>query len=157
MMVGKDTLTHSRTSTANDNRKQYATFYLDEHYFGIEVEWVQEILKFQEMTPVPLSPDYISGLINLRGQIVTAVNLKHRLYGKEAPLSSDSMNLIVRSDEDVVSLLVDDVGDVLTLDDQWMHPVPPTLDSMKVDFLNSVCQLEDRLLIILNVPRVLAA
>ncbi len=156
-MVGQDPLLHAKTAKSNDNRKQYATFFLDEHYFGIEVEWVQEILKFQEMTPVPLSPDYISGLINLRGQIVTAINLKCRLYGEDAPLSRDSMNLIVRSDEDVVSLLVDDVGDVLTLDDQWMHPVPPTLDSMKVDLLSSVCQLEDHLLIILNVPRVLAA
>src|SRR3569832_2681021 len=99
-------------TTAN----QYSTFYLDGLFFGIEVEKVQEVIRYQEMTRVPLASSVVQGLINLRGQIVTAIDLRRRLDLKPRPDGELPMNVVVRSDDGAVSLLVDEIGDVLEIE-----------------------------------------
>ncbi len=93
--------------------QQLATFYLDNLLFGVEVRQVQEVIRFQEMTRVPLAPPVIQGLINLRGQIVTAVELRHRLALPPREPNRLPMNVVVRTPEGAVSLLVDEIGDVV--------------------------------------------
>ncbi|MES2221006.1 MAG: chemotaxis protein CheW [Acidobacteriota bacterium] len=95
------------------DRQQFATFFLGDSYFGVEVERVQEILRNQEMTPVPLSSPVVRGLINLRGQIVTAIDLRCRLGLPVRSEVQPLMNVVVRSSGGGVSLLVDDIGDVV--------------------------------------------
>jgi purine-binding chemotaxis protein CheW len=87
--------------------KQFCTFFLNDLFFGVEVLQVQEVLRCQPMTRVPLSPPTVRGLINLRGQIVTALDLRHRLELPERDAGSQPMNVVVRSDDGAVSLLVD--------------------------------------------------
>src|SRR5271166_2165306 len=96
---------------------QYCTFYVDGHYFGIDVLKVQEIIRYQEMTRVPLAPPVVQGLINLRGQIVTAIDLRRRLEMKDRPADQLPLNVVVQTDDGAVSLLVDEIGDVLQLDE----------------------------------------
>ena len=101
---------------------QCCTFFLDQMFFGIEVEKVQEILNYQEMTPVPLAPKEVKGLVNLRGEIVTAIDLRACLA---MPLRSTEMlplNVIVQSEEETVSLLVDEIGDVLEVREEDFEP-----------------------------------
>src|SRR5438046_2560899 len=92
---------------------QYCTFMVADLFFGIDVRRVQEVLRGQEVTPVPRAPAVIEGLINLRGQIVPAVDVRRRLG--LAPRSADAqpMNMVVRTEEGAASLLVDEIGDVL--------------------------------------------
>src|SRR3954464_4816791 len=92
---------------------QYCTFYLDGHYFGLDVLKVQEIIRYQEMTRVPLAPPVVRGLINLRGQIVTAIDLRRRLELAERPADHLPVNVVVHTEDGAVSLLVDEIGDVL--------------------------------------------
>src|SRR5215475_11272759 len=92
---------------------QYCTFYVDGHYFGLDVLHVQEIIRFQEMTRVPLAPAVVRGLINLRGQIVTAIDLRRRLEFPDRPAGQLPVNVVVTTDDGAVSLLVDEIGDVL--------------------------------------------
>src|SRR5215813_12669100 len=92
---------------------QLCTFFLDGHFFGVPVQQVQELIRYQEMTRVPLVPEVIRGLINLRGQIVLALDLRCRLGMKGRTDSELPMNVVVRTDEGAVSLLVDEIGDVL--------------------------------------------
>ena len=132
-----------------------ATFWLGSDFFGIDIEWVQEILRAQEMTPVPLAPEYVAGLINLRGQIIMALHLKKLIYNQTLTHKTDSMNLVVRHDEDVISLLIDEVGDVLELNRDEMLSVPPTVTTIKAAYLRGVYPLNDRLLLVLNMERVL--
>src|SRR5271156_6141257 len=106
---------------------QYCTFYLDGHYFGLDVLKVQEIIRYQEMTKVPLAPSVVRGLINLRGQILTAIDLRERLGLQPAPADVPGMNLVVRLPDETVSFLVDDVGEVLDLDADQFEEKPPTL------------------------------
>src|SRR5271166_5071324 len=106
---------------------QYCTFYLAGHYFGVDVLKVQEIIRYQEMTRVPLAPPVVRGLINLRGQIVTAIDLRRRLRLRERPADQQPLNVVVRSDDGAVSLLVDEIGDVLEVSQDAFERPPETL------------------------------
>ncbi|HHL71629.1 MAG TPA: chemotaxis protein CheW [Bacteroidetes bacterium] len=139
----------------DEGKIQYATFRLEGEFFGVDVLRVQEILLGQEMTPVPLAPDYVSGLINLRGQIVTAIDLGRRLTNRPDAASSDSNNLVVNTGDGTVSLLVDEIGDVIEVDKHLMAPVPPTIKSIHIEYLKGVCKLDDELLMVLDVERIL--
>lgn len=98
--------------------RQLCTFFLDDRMFGFDVLRVQEINRIQQLTPVPLAPPAVRGLINLRGQIVTAIDLRERLGFPAADPNSLPVNIIVPSDEGPVSFLVDEVGDVIDVDDR---------------------------------------
>ena len=95
------------------NTMQYCTFFLKDQFLGVPVQQVQEVIRYQEMTRVPLVPAVIRGLINLRGQIVMAIDLRRR-FGMADRLESElPMNVVVRTEEGPVSFLVDEIGDVL--------------------------------------------
>src|SRR5206468_4583870 len=100
--------------------------YLDGLFFGVDVLTVQEVICYQEMTRVPLASKVVSGLINLRGQIVTAIDLRRRLELRERPADRLPMNVVVRTDDGAVSLLVDEIGDVLEVDEESFERPPET-------------------------------
>ena len=93
------------------NAQQFCTFYVDRQFFGVPVQQVQEVIRYQEMTRVPLVPRVIRGLINLRGQIVVAIDLRRRLNAPERPEEQLPMNVVVRTADGALSLLVDEIGD----------------------------------------------
>lgn len=132
---------------------QYATFYLDREYLGVDVLRVQEVLRKQVMTPIPQAPDDIAGLINLRGQIVTAIDLRRRLGMACLEAGRDSMNVIVRGDEGPISLLVDDIGDVVEVPADSLEPRPETMSSSAAAFLRGIHKLPNNLLGVLDVDR----
>ncbi|MDB5346064.1 MAG: CheW protein [Schlesneria sp.] len=134
-------------------RQQLCTFFLDDLYFGVEVQKVQEVLRYQEMTRVPLAPPVVRGLINLRGQIVTAIDMRRRL-GLPA-LSADRlpMNVVIRTDDGPVSLLVDEIGDVLEVDEETYDALPETLRGPLRDLIKGAYQLNGRLLLTLDSDR----
>ena len=107
--------------------QQFCTFYLDGLFFGVEVEKVQEVIRYQAMTRVPRAPEVIGGLINLRGQIVTAIDLRKRLEMRARAATEKPMNVVVRTDDGAVSLLVDEIGDVVEVSAQAFEPPPETL------------------------------
>lgn len=133
---------------------QFTTFSVDGHYFGIEVNRVQEVLRYQEMTRVPLAPAVVSGLINLRGQIVTAIDLRQRLGLRPRPQGQRPMNVIVRSDDGAVSLLVDEIGDVSSVTANMAEPLPETLQHLGRELIEGVYKLNSRLLLALDSARV---
>jgi purine-binding chemotaxis protein CheW len=133
--------------------KQYSTFFLDGLYFGVEVLQVQEVIRYQHMTRVPLAPAVVQGLINLRGQIVTAIDLRRRLELHDRPDGSLPMNVVVRSEESAVSLLVDEIGDVVEVQDSQFEPAPETIKGRATDLILGVYKLKERLLLVLDVER----
>ncbi len=130
--------------------RQYCTFYLDGLFCGIEVQKVQEVIRCQAMTRVPLASSVVSGLINLRGQIVTAIDLRRRLRLTERPADKLPMNVIVRTDEGVVSLLVDEIGDVQNVQDNAFERPPNTLGAAMRTLIRGAYKLDDRLLLALD-------
>lgn len=135
---------------------QYCTFYATGLYFGVEVLRVQEVIRYLDMTPVPLASPTVRGLINLRGQIVTAIDLRRRLELPDATAESDPMNVIVRSEDGAVSLLVDEIGDVVEVDISVHETPPETLRGPARDLVSNVCKLKGRLLLILDVEKLIS-
>jgi len=132
---------------------QFCTFYLDKLLFGVELKGVQEVIRTLEMTKVPLAPEVVSGLINLRGQIVTAVDLRRRLELDPAPPDMQPMNVVVRSEDGAVSLLVDEIGDVVEVDETSFEPPPETLRGSVRAMIVGVHKLNDRLMLVLDIER----
>jgi purine-binding chemotaxis protein CheW len=136
-------------------RQQFCTFYLDGSLFGVEVHKVQEVLRCQDTTRVPLAPDTVGGLLNLRGQIVAAIDLRRRLELPERPAKNVPMNVVVRSAEGAVSLLVDEIGDVVEIGDESFEPPPETLSGVARQMIRGVHKLKDRLLLVLAMEKAL--
>jgi purine-binding chemotaxis protein CheW len=134
-------------------QRQFCTFFLDGFFFGVEVERVQEVLRYQEMTRVPLAPPVVRGLINLRGQIMTAIDLRRCLQLSEAPADQLPMNVVVKDDEGGTSLLVDRIGDVLEVDEQAFERPPGTLQGVARELVRGAYKLADRLLLVLDTEK----
>ena len=132
---------------------QYCTFILDDLLFGVEVKQVQEVIRFQEMTRVPLASNVVDGLINLRGQIVTALDLRRRLNLRDRPEGELPMNVVIRTDGDLVSLLVDEIGDVVETDESLFERPPDTLSGSARDLITGAYKLENRLSLVLDTAK----
>ena len=133
---------------------QFCTFSLQDFTFGIAVQTIQEVIRYQEMTPVPLAPATVHGLINLRGQIVTAIDLRTQLDLPPREGDALPMNVIVRTADGAVSLLVDEIGDVLDVSAADFERTPESLCGVSRDLVKGIYKLKDRLLLILDTERV---
>src|SRR5262245_33457779 len=105
------------------------------------------------MTRVPLAPPVVRGLINLRGQIVTAIDLRRRLQLSERPAEQPPMNVVIRTDNEAVSLLVDEIGDVREVDEETFERPPETLKGVARELIRGAYKLKDRLLLVLDTEK----
>ena len=135
------------------NAQQFCTFYVDGQFFGVPVQQVQEVIRYQEMTRVPLVHRVIRGLINLRGQIVVAIDLRRRLNAADRPDHQLPMNVVVRTADGAVSLLVDEIGDVLEVQEETFEQPPETLQSVSRELVLGVHKLPNQLLLILDTEK----
>ena len=138
--------------TAEPNR--YCTFRLADLYIGIEVMRVQEVLRWQGTTAIPLTTPIVGGLMNLRGEIVTTVDLRCRLGLEPLEEGGESMNVVIRNADGVFSLLVDEIDDVIEVDDEHFEPAPATIGSPLRDLILGVYKLDEQLLLVLDADRV---
>ncbi|MEH1838880.1 MAG: chemotaxis protein CheW [Nostoc sp.] len=143
--------------------QQICTFFLKGVYFGIDVQHVQEVIRPQPMTRVPLAPPDICGLINLRGQIITVIDLQRRLEMSQPQTQSTTklgdaaqgFNIVLCSDNEIVSLLVDDVGDVLEFAHNTFQPPPATLKGRMRQMLAGAYPLPEGFLLVLDGEKIL--
>lgn len=133
--------------------QQFCTFFVDSQFFGVPVQQVQEVIRYQEMTRVPLVPRVIRGLINLRGQIVVAVDLRRRLNAPDRREDQLPMNVVVRTADGAVSLLVDEIGDVLEVQEDTFERPPETLQSASRELVLGVHKLPNQLLLVLDTDK----
>lgn len=138
---------------AKSDEQQFATFKVGSLLFGVDVHEVQEIIRYQQLTPVPLAHDVVRGLMNLRGQIITAIDLRRRLSMNGEIPKEDLMNIVVSVDDEKVSLLVDSVGDVIKVSRDSYEETPPTVASKIRDLAKGVYKLPDGLMLVLNTER----
>ena len=133
--------------------RQFCTFYLEDDFFGVDVQQVQEVLRHQDQTHVPLAPKMIRGLINLRGQIVTALDLRCRLGLSERSQDTLPINVVVRTKDGAVSLLVDEIGDVVEVSEDDFEPPPETVTGVARELIVGTYKLADRILLILDTDK----
>ena len=128
--------------------------HLGEHLFGIDVQYIQEVFRFQECTPVPLTPPLVTGLLNLRGQIVLAIDLRQRLGLAERTGDKSPTSIVVRIDDGLLSFLVDELFDIMSLDNAQFEIIPETLTETEKQFVTGCVKLNNRLLIMLDANQV---
>lgn len=129
---------------------QYCTFRLTNLMFGIEVDKVQEVIRAQPMTGVPLANPVVEGLINLRGQIVTALDLRRRLELPPRAPDEEPTNIVVRTSVGQLSLLVDRIGDVVDVDHANFEEPPETLEGVARELITGAYKLDGMLLLVLD-------
>lgn len=137
-----------------ENNSQYSTFYIGDRLYGIDVIKVQEVTMTQAMSSVPLAPGYVRGLINLRGQIATAIDLR-KLFKLESITSDEQINVVCNVDGTLLSFLVDSIGDVMEVAQSFFEPVPETVDESMRKFMSGVYKLPTQLLTIIETDHIL--
>lgn len=139
----------------NKGKRDYLTIQINNQRFGIPVLQVQDVLREQAVTKIPLSPPEVSGSLNLRGRIVTAINVRKRLGLPDLEEGQSSMSVVVEHKNELFSLIIDKVGDVLSLESSLFEKNPSTLDPAWRDISTGIFQLKDDLLIIIDVSKLL--
>ncbi len=135
--------------------RQYATFRVHDLFFGIEVVKVQEVIRQQEMTAVPLAPHAVEGLINLRGQIVIAIDTRRSLGLPNLEGQDQRANIVIQCDDAAISLLVDEIGDVVDVPlDSWAS-VPENMPTDRRELIECVYDVKEGLMLVLDTARLL--
>lgn len=132
---------------------QFCTFFVRGMFLGLEVTCIQEVIRYQPLTAVPLTSRMIGGLMNLRGQIVTAIDLRHRLGMPVREADERPLNVVVRTPDGAVSLLVDEIGDVIEVDPETFERPPETLGATARELIRGAYKLKGRLLLVLDAAR----
>ncbi len=143
------------TDGPSGDTEEFVTMTIDEQLFGIPVLMVQDVLRSQQLRRVPLAPPEVAGALNLRGRIVTAIDVRKRLQLHERSDESLGMSIVVDHDGELYSLIVDAVGEVLTLPADLFEPSPATLNPVWKTISKGVYRLEDKLLLVVDVDRLL--
>ena len=134
---------------------EFVSIYIEGQLFGIPVLQVQDVLGPSELTAVPLAPSEVAGVLNLRGRIVTAIDVRRRLGLPERSSDTPAMSIVVDLDGEPYSLLIDSVGEVLTISPDGLEPCPATLSARWREVSSGIHRQGDQLLVILQVDRLL--
>ena len=140
---------------AGNKTVELATFYVGDSLCGMDILKVQEINKLLEMTEVPLAPDYVKGILNLRGQIVTVIDLGSKLELADTDTDSETRNIIVNSNGEYIGLLVHKIGDVERTEEENIEPPPANIGGIQGRYFEGVFKKENSLIGILNVEEIL--
>ncbi len=134
---------------------ELATFYVGEALCGMDILKIQEINKHMEMTKVPQAPEYVMGILNLRGQIVTIIDLCKKLNNSSTELSDKSRNIIVHSENEYIGLMVDRISDIVQADWDKIEPPPANIGAIQANYLKGVFKTANSLIGILDADEVL--
>lgn len=146
---------HADTKHTGNKTVELATFYVGDSLCGMDILKVQEINKLLEMTEVPLAPDYVRGILNLRGQIVTVIDLGSKLSLSDTETTGDTRNIIVNSNGEYIGLLVDRIGDVERTEEDKIESPPANIGKIQGRYFEGVFKKENSLIGILNVEEIL--
>ena len=136
--------------------RQFCTFYVSRQCYGIDVLHVQEVVRSQPLTRVPLAGSMVRGLMNLRGQIVTAIDMRQRLELSASDNASEEINVVLQTTDGAVALLVDEIGDVLEVTESEFERPPETLRGPVRALIQGAYKLPGELLVVLDPHRIIA-
>lgn len=155
-IVASGSRRESQDLVSTEDHEEFVTMFIQGQMFGIPVLMVQDVLGPQKITRIPLAPPEVAGSLNLRGRIVTAIDVRLRLQlPRRSEAEGDGMSVVVELKGELYSLRVDSVGEVLSLPAAKFEPNPPTLDPLWREFSSGIYRLENTLLVILDVPKLL--
>lgn len=134
---------------------QYVVFKLNDESYGLLIEYVETIEKFTEITRVPNAPYYISGVINLRGEVIPVVDLRKRFQLNNINISDENRIIVLAFEEINVGILVDSCSEVVTLDSNQIDKAYDLVSSFEDDYIQGIGKFNDRMIIIVDIPKLL--
>ncbi len=143
------------TLKSDDTSIELATFYVGDALCGLDILTIQEINKHFDITKVPQAPDYVVGILNLRGRIVTVIDLGKKIGLSEIKKSKDNRNVIVNSEDEHIGLIVDSISDMVRGGQEDIKEAPSNLSGIKGKFFSGVLKTRDNLVGILDIDEVL--
>lgn len=149
------TKAHSSQNT-DDPMLQWVTFRLEGETYGINVMQVQEVLRYTEIAPVPGAPAYVLGIINLRGNVVTVIDTRHRFGLPPADVTENTRIVIIEADKHVIGILVDAVAEVVYLRQSEIEKAPNVGNEESAKFIQGVCNKNNQLLILVELEKMLS-
>lgn len=155
MSDSRDSAKTKNATGASEENVEFVTFTIADQLFGIPVLEIQDVLSSYHITRIPLAPPEITGSLNLRGRVVTAIDVRLRLGLEARSKGKESMSIVTENSGELYSLMVDAVGEVLALSQSLYERNPPTLNAKFRSFSDGIYRLDDRLLVVLNVNRLL--
>jgi purine-binding chemotaxis protein CheW len=147
---------HAADLAAGADERQLVVFQLGAELYGVEISRVHEIIRLQSVTRVPRAPAYVEGVINLRGKVIPVVDLRRRLGLPTAEHTRASRIVVVEIGDQVVGVIVDGVSEVLRVNGASIEPPSPVVAGLEAEHINGIAKLTDRLVILLDLDRVLA-
>jgi len=144
-----------QNQTKDDEVLQYVTFRLDDETYGINVMQIQEVLRYSEIAPVPGSPDYVLGIINLRGNVVTVIDTRRRFGLNDADVTDSSRIVVMESADQVMGILVDSVAEVVYLKSSEIETAPNVGSEESARFIQGVCNKNSELIILVEFDKML--
>lgn len=147
--------TLTATAAAAGTEIELATFRVADMLTAIDIDRVREINRHLDMTPVPGSPDCVRGVVNLRGDVVTILDLRAMLQLPRADITTQSRNVVVQSNDEYIGLLVDCVTDVVAIHGDSIVPAPANVRGMDGRFFRGVCELDNNLMVIIDIEELL--
>ena len=145
----------NKYNNSDSSDKEFLTIRILDQLFGIPILQVQDVLGEQRITKIPLAPIEVAGSLNLRGRIVTAIDVRTCLGIPQMENRRSIMSVVVEHEGELYSLIIDSVGDVLSLSDESFEASPTTLDAQWKSLSVGVYRLESKLLVVLDVPKLL--
>lgn len=144
-----------QNQTQDDQVLQYVTFHLDDETYGINVMHIQEVLRYSEIAPVPGAPDYVLGIINLRGNVVTVIDTRRRFGLSDADITDASRIVVMESADQVMGILVDSVAEVVYLKSSEIEIAPNVGSEESARFIQGVCNKNGELIILVEFAKML--
>lgn len=140
----------------DDELLQLVTFSIGDEEFGVDILKVQEIIRTMEITKVPRAPEFVEGVINLRGKVIPIIDLRRRFGLSSKAHDKHTRIIVIEINNMIVGFVVDSVSEVLRIPASTVEPPPPVVAGMESEYISGVGKLQDRLLILLDLDRLLS-
>ncbi|MFE8069532.1 chemotaxis protein CheW [Marinobacteraceae bacterium S3BR75-40.1] len=147
---------HSQAPDEHDPVLQYVTFHLADETYGLNVMQIQEVLRYTEIAPVPGAPDYVLGIINLRGNVVTVIDTRRRFGLPDAEVTDATRIVVIEVDNQVIGVLVDSVAEVVYLRQSEIETAPNVGNEESARFIQGVCNKNGELIILVEFEKMLS-
>ena len=148
---------HDALNKSGNEILQLVTFSIGEEDFGVDILKVQEIIRMMDITKVPRAPEFVEGVINLRGKVIPIIDLRRRFGRAPRPHDKDTRIIVIEMSGIIVGFVVDAVSEVLRIPKSTVEPAPPVVAGVDADYISGVGKLEDRLLILLDLDKLLSS
>ena len=152
-----ETRTQMKKNAAEDYQDQIISFRVGDEEYGLEILSVREVIRIKEITRLPKAPDFVSGVINLRGDVIPIIDLRKKFGLSFKQYSEMTRVIVVEVDDKLMGMVVDSVSHVIRIGQDQIVPPPTLVGGITADYIRGVGKIDERLIVLLNIGKILTS